>query len=135
MKNLFTLCILFLCLSATAQQKDDLKLMVDSAISLEYKVCRDYLSKRIINPTYLEKLYLIDEHYHAIGDLPSSKLFKLLDIYDPRSKKTLSKGIYAWRVSTILIKDRLTINIHHIYITCKKRNYHFSSKAATCGRP
>ncbi|MEZ2442844.1 hypothetical protein AB6805_14065 [Chitinophaga sp. RCC_12] len=128
MKKIFLVVgILACCFKVNAQQnKDEYKLMVDSAISTMYTQYLDVIKKQR-SDYYLNNLYLLNEQDQPLNYVPSSSKFKLINIYDTRNRKLLSKGIYAWKVFTTLKKNQFTINIVNFYITCKKRNYDFSN--------
>ncbi|TWF41286.1 hypothetical protein FHW36_10390 [Chitinophaga polysaccharea] len=119
--------ILSYCFKANARQNiDEHKLLVDSAISIMYTQYLDAIKKQH-NDYYLNNLYLLNEQDQSLNYLPSSSKFKLINIYDTRNRKALSKGIYAWKVFTTLRKNQFKIDIVNFYITYKKRIYNFSN--------
>lgn len=126
-KIFFIVSILAYCFKADAQQnKDEYKLMVDSAISIMYTQYSDVIKKQNTD-YYLNNLYLLNEQNLPLNNVPSSDKFKLINIYDAQNRKVLSKGIYAWKVFTTLRKNQFTINIVDFYITYKNHNYNFSN--------
>lgn len=126
-KIFFIVSILAYCFKADAQQnKDEYKLMVDSAISIMYTQYSDVIKKQNTD-YYLNNLCLLNEQNLPLNYVPSSNKFKLMNVYDVQNRKVLSKGIYAWKVFTTLRKNQFTINIVDFYITYKNRNYNFSN--------
>ncbi|MBS0030025.1 hypothetical protein ACTJJ0_21300 [Chitinophaga sp. 22321] len=126
-KIFFIVSILAYCFKADAQQnKDEYKLMVDSAISIMYTQYSDVIKKQNTD-YYLNNLYLLNEQNLPLNYVPSSDKFKLMNVYDAQNRKVLSKGIYAWKVFTTLRKNQFTINIVDFYITYKNHNYNFSN--------
>lgn len=126
-KIFFIVSILAYCFKADAQQnKDEYKLMVDSAISIMYTQYSDVIKKQNTD-YYLNNLYLLNEQNLPLNNVPSSDKFKLMNVYDAQNRNVLSKGIYAWKVFTTLRKNQFTINIVDFYITYKNHNYNFSN--------
>jgi len=128
MKKIFCIVsLLAYCFKGDAQQnKDEYKLMVDSAISIMYTQYSDVIKKQNTD-YYLNNLYLLNEQNQPLNYLPSSEKFKLINVYDSQNRKILSNGIYAWKVFTTLKKNQFTINIVDFYITYKNRSYNFSN--------
>lgn len=126
-KIFFTVSILAYCFKVDAQQnKDEYKLMVDSAISIMYTQYSDVIKKQNTD-YYLNNLYLLNEQNLPLNYVSSSDKFKFINVYDAQNRKVLSKGIYAWKVFTTLRKNQFTINIVDFYITYKNHNYNFSN--------
>lgn len=128
MKVVFFITIILVCvLTVNAQQnKDDYKTMVDSAITIKYLQSLE-ISKKQENEYYLENLYLLNEQDQPLNYVSSNSKFKLINIYDDRNRKILSKGIYAWKVLTVLNKNRFIVSIMNLYITYKNHNYSFGN--------
>lgn len=122
----FILTILIFCFKTKAQQKDDFKIMIDSAISIKYSQFFKVVSNQN-NKYYLENLYLLDEQDQPFINLLLSKKFKSINVYDKRNRKIIKKGIYAWRVFTVLNKNQFVVNIVDFYITYKDHNYSFGN--------
>jgi len=127
----FILGILVYSLKLHAQQSnDEYKTMIDSAIKIKYAQLQD-ASKRLNNKYYFEKLYLLNEQDRALNYLNSSNKFKLIDVYDAQNRKTISKGIYAWKILTVLNKNQFKVSIMDFYITYKNHNYNFSNSGGS----
>lgn len=101
--------------------------MIDSAISIRVNEFSIQEKKANAINSLLKDLYLINEN-----DLPysySSALadvkFKYMNIYSPKSKKVLKKGISAWKILTSLTKDTFNITIIDFKITYKNGNYNY----------
>ena len=130
MKTNLLLIILFSVLKGYSQnQKNECKLMIDSAISIRVNEFYTQMKKNNAGNSLPKNLYLINEN-----DLPyfySSLLtdiqFKYLSIYSPNSKKVLKKGIFAWKVSASLINDTFNITIIDFTSTYKKGNYNYAN--------
>ncbi|WP_343745785.1 hypothetical protein [Chitinophaga sp.] len=129
MKKIFFIIsiVLAYCFKANAQQaKDEYKSMVDSAINIMYTRYLNAIKKQN-SDYYLNNLYLLNEQDQPLNYVPSCSKFKLINVYDARNRKVLSKGIYAWKVFTILRKNQFEISIVDFYITYKNHNYNFSN--------
>jgi hypothetical protein len=118
--------ILAFCLKVHAQQKDEYKTMVDSAINNKFTQFQE-ATKKQNNKDYLENLYLLNEQDQPLNYLRSSSKFKLISVYDDRNRKLVTKGIYAWKVFTTLNKNQFIVNIVDFYITYKNHNYNFAN--------
>lgn len=130
MKYKFFIILLFGFLNGYSQrQEDDCKRMIDSAISIKVNESFIQVKRNNTVSSSLKHLYLINEN-----DLPylySSRLtevkFKYINVYSPKSKKILKKGIFAWKILTSLTKDTFSITIIDFTITYKNRNYNYAN--------
>lgn len=125
MKYLFLIIFsLAYCVKTKAQagSNNDLLKMIDSAITIKCSRVSD-------TGNFFSNLYLLNEQDQPLDFLPSFKKFgfKSIRIYDQQSKKTLKKGINAWKVLTILNGNKLEIRIIDFLITYKDKNYNFSN--------
>lgn len=102
MKKIIFIIIISTCtLKASAQKSiDEYKLMVDSAININYLKYQQF--SKILVADYFESLYLINEQNLALDYLPLSKKFKTINILDKRNEKLVSRGICVWKVYTEL---------------------------------
>jgi hypothetical protein len=132
MKILFcTISTLVLATSIKAQsQKDEFKLMIDSAISISYRK-NEELNREINISAHSQIFYLLDERNRPLDYLPSSREFKFIDIYNHRNRKLISKGIYAWKVFPTLNKNQFVVTVVDFYITYKNHNYNFANGGGT----
>jgi len=127
MKSIFFIIgVLVCCLKVHAQQKDEYKIMVDSAIAIKYKQFKE-ATEKLSNKNYLENLYLLNEQDQPLNYLPSSGKFKAISVYDDRNRKAFAKGVYAWKVFTALNKNQFMVTIVDFYITYKNHNYNFAN--------
>jgi hypothetical protein len=128
MKAKFLIILLFSFLNGYSQkQENECMRMIDSAISIRVNEFSIQEKKANAINSLLKDLYLINEN-----DLPysySSALadvkFKYMNIYSPKSKKVLKKGISAWKILTSLTKDTFNITIIDFKITYKNGNYNY----------
>lgn len=132
MRNGMLVLIFLVCrLDIYAQiRKDELKIMVGSAVNITYsKLEMLYRKSPNNNGRYLENLYLLNEQNLPLTYLDSAtkSKFKYISIYDSRSKKILNRGINAWKVSTTLDKNKFTVYIIDFSIKYRKNNYSFSN--------
>lgn len=126
-KVFFIVSILAYCFKANAQQsEDEYKSMVDSAISIMYTRYSDVIKKQN-RDYYLNNLYLLNEQNQPLNYVPSSRKFKLINVYDDQNRKIIKEGINAWKVFTVLNKNRFVVSIVDFYITYKGHNYNFAN--------
>ncbi|MDB5115061.1 MAG: hypothetical protein JWQ79_553 [Mucilaginibacter sp.] len=118
--------VLVCCSKVYAQQKDEYKTMIDSAITIKYTQFQE-ATKKLNNKDYIENLYLLNEQDQPLNYLPSSSKFKFITVYDDRNRKVITKGIYAWKVFTSLNQNHFTVTIVDFYITYKNHNYNFAN--------
>jgi hypothetical protein len=129
MKYKFLVVILLSFYKGYSQKEEsDLKRMIDSAISIKANELFIQAKKNNVVNSSFKNLYLINEN-----DLPylysssESIEFKYIDIYSPKSKKILKKGIFAWKILTSLTKDTFSITIIDFRITYKNNNYNYAN--------
>lgn len=112
-------------------ENDDLKKMVDSAISIKY-VQAISTDKSGSLDSYFDDLYLIDEQNQPLDYVSVNNDLKLkrINIFDKENRKILKKGINAWKVLTVLNKNILEVKIIDFRITYNN-GYHFSNGGGT----
>jgi len=126
-KILFSIIVLVCTLTAYAQQgKDEYKSMIDSAINIMYNRYST-IPKKQNDDDYLNNLYLFNEQNLPLNYIPSSSKFKIINLFDDRNIKLLTKGIYAWKVLATLNKNSFKITIINFFITYKKHNLNFAN--------
>ena len=126
-KTFFIVLVLIAALKVNAQQnKDEYKVMIDSAICIKYTAFKA-ATKNQNNKDYFDNLYLLNEQDQPLNYLPSSNKFKAITVYDDRNRKIIKKGIYAWKVFASLNNNRFTVTIVDFYITYKNHNYNFAN--------
>jgi len=139
--------ILFLGVSVnllSQNNTDNYKIMIDSAIVINlnksYEHYNQELKKDIKTENWksyisdyknrLENIYLIDDSYNPFY-LNKNKQdlynFKSIELYEKRNKKLLKKGINAWKISSNLNNNRLTITIIDFFITLNNGKYNFAN--------
>lgn len=125
------LVIILLCcfLKGYTQKRDDYKKMIDSAISIKANQLFELTQKTSEGSSLRPSLYLINE-----DDLPykyspplENIMFKYIDVYNPENKKTLKKGIFAWKILASLKNDTFIITIIDFTITYKNGNYNYAN--------
>lgn len=143
MKNILFIALLSISLNLYSQDKiDDYKKMIDSSIVIKsietYKNFKEDLDKKIDTENwkyyignyklYIENIYLIDGNnrpYSITLSENSDIKFKQIDIYSKENKKTIKKGIDAWKIVTSLEGNKLKIVIIDFKINYIKGNYKF----------
>ncbi|KIX21290.1 hypothetical protein SY27_11140 [Flavobacterium sp. 316] len=139
--------ILFLSISLnllSQNNTDNYKIMLDSAIIINLNRSYDHynqeLKKDIKTDNWksyiseysnrLENIYLIDNSYNPFY-LNKNKQdlynFKNVDLYKKKNKKLLKKGINAWKISSNLDNNKLTITIIDFLITFNNGKYNFAN--------
>lgn len=130
MKKVFLIVGMLVCgLIVHAQQnKDEFKVMIDSAVNIKYTQLADAIKKGN-NKDYFINLYLLNEQDQPLNYLYTANKpkFKSISIYDNQNRKTVEKGINAWKVFTVLNKNQFVITITDFYITYKNHNYNFAN--------
>lgn len=130
MKKVLLIAGMLVCgLNVHAQQnKDEFRTMIDSAVNIKYTQLAAAVNKGN-NKDYFENLYLLNEQDQPLNYLCTANKLKLkfISVYDNRSRKTIEKGIYAWKVFTALNKNQFVITITDFYITYKNHNYNFAN--------
>jgi hypothetical protein len=130
MKSIFSIFLIVTFSPSLYSQKNDYKILADSAISIkakyEYDDYLELLNKPYkdhsdssyieVRKDYLQNIYLIDENNNPyFFDNRNSKIkFKTISIYDKRNRKILKKGefgIKAWKIRSILKGNELSIYI------------------------
>ena len=145
MKNV--LLIILLCVGVnlySQNNNDEYRKLIDSSIAIKsmetYKGFKEDLEKTNDTDNWkqyinnykhsIENIYLIDNNNHPyfITLYKSNDIkFKQIDIYHPKNKKLIKKGIDAWKIIPTLDGNRLKIVIVDFKITYNKNNYQFSN--------
>ncbi|UOX34444.1 hypothetical protein LXD69_02775 [Flavobacterium sediminilitoris] len=143
----FKILILFLGINLSLfsqNNTDNYKTMLDSAVVIKlnevYKHYNEELKKDIKTENWksyiseyknrLENIYLIDNNhnpFHLDKYKPVTNNFKEINLYEKKNKKILKKGINAWKVSSTLSKNQLSIFIIDFIITYSDGKYNFSN--------
>ena len=95
---------------------NDYKKMIDSAIEMQSALLKGK-----------ENIYLIDHNnqpYILESDKEEQK-FKSVSIESKENRRLIKKGIRAWKVFSVLIKNQLIVTLVDFYITYKNKNYNF----------
>lgn len=123
---------------------DNYKIMLDSAIVINMNKSFEHynqeLKKDIKTDNWksylsdynnkLKNVYLIDNDYNPYSlDKDKQELyrFKNIDLYKKQNKKLLKKGVNAWKISSNLNNNRLTISIIDFFITFDNGKYNFAN--------
>ncbi len=123
---------------------DNYKDILDSAVVIKlneaYEHYNEELKKDIKTENWksyiskyknrLENIYLLDSNhnsFHLNRDKSTSDSFKNINLYDKKNKKLLREGINAWKISSTLNKNRLTVSIIDFIITFKDGKYNFAN--------
>lgn len=117
--------------SYSQNSNDDIKRMVDSAITIKANKLIE-LSYKILNndKSYLENIYLLDEHDHPyfFSSLSTKMKFKTINLFDAGTKKMLRKqSIRTWKILYTLKKNVLNISIINFTISYEKGIYHYAN--------
>jgi len=129
-KWIVLLLILMVGLKAKGQDyTDEIKLMTDSAISINYAEMRKYVDKKLLKTAYFDNLFIINEYNEPLDYLraPVRLNLKRLNLSDRKSKKIVGKGVNVWKVITSLKNDKFYIVIIDLYVTYKKSVYNLSN--------
>ncbi len=130
MRKILLIAGMLVCvLNVHAQQnKDEFRTMIDSAVNIKYTLLADAIKKGN-NKDYFENLYLLNEQDQPLNYLYTANKLKLkfISVYDKRSRRTIEKGIRAWKVFTALNRNQFVITITDFYITYKNHNYNFAN--------
>ncbi len=97
--------------------------MIDSAITLRLVLCKQDIEKGNIN---IGEYYLLDEKYRYYYYSKRGVTFKTIDIYSPKNKKLLKKGIWCWGIRPFLINNVMVIFLVDLSISYKNNMYNFS---------
>ncbi|MBZ5858545.1 hypothetical protein [Flavihumibacter profundi] len=122
MKNILLIWSFFVSYASFSQGKiDEYKKMIDSAIIIQNSLHSSTPGERVI--------HLVDENnnpYILILDKDQQN-FKSIAIFSKENRRLIKKGIRAWKVFPVLIKNKLVVTIIDYYITYKNKNYNFAN--------
>jgi hypothetical protein len=103
--------------------------MIDSSISIKANQLFELAKKTSKSSSSRTSLYLINEDDLPYKYFPTLEniMFKYIDVYKPENKKTLKKGIFAWKILTSLKNDTFIVTIIDFTITYKNGNYNYAN--------
>ena len=108
-------------------EKDDLKIMIDTAIQIKYL---PFVHNLKAAGEDQGDLYLIDEQNRPLNylHLPDSFKLRFINILDIGNRTIMKKGVHAWKVFTKLTKNQFVVSIIDFRIKYTgNNNYDFSN--------
>ncbi|WP_300600714.1 hypothetical protein [Niabella sp.] len=130
MRRAIFLMLFLMAFNSYAQNRNEYKVVIDSAINIKLKTTAVQLSRQDKGMASSNDYYLIDQDNRALyysSLTPNGINLKYMDVYNPKNKKILRKGIAAWKVIGSLNGNKFTVTIIDFKITYAKQNYDFSN--------
>lgn len=134
MKNIILVFLLFFSFGRLLAQssKNEIKIMIDSAINLVYHFNKEDSIRSIEKLGFFHNIYILDEQDRPLNYLHDTldKRFHYMDIYSKRAFEIFKKGIRAWKIVARLQGNVFSINIIDYTVTHKKNDYRFAKGAS-----